>query len=75
MKYKNGSNIAAKANNPRCLRSTFSFNLKMKSIAVKKIVATTKRKNIVAVGLRLRYTWVDQMNDNPQIIMAITPAI
>ena len=47
----------------------------MKSIAVKKIVAITKRRNIVAVGFRLRYTCVDQMNDNPQIIMAITPAI
>ena len=47
----------------------------MKELAVKKIVATIKRRKMVVVGFRLSKTCVDQMNDNPQIIMATTPAI
>ena len=44
--------MAAKANNLRCSLWMRSLRRKVKSIAVKNIVATTKRRNMVAVGLR-----------------------
>ena len=75
MKYKKGSKSAASANNFMSFLLTFSYNLKIKRRLPKKILDIISRKKIVVVGFRYWKTCVDQINDNPQKTMAMTPLI
>lgn len=75
MKYKNGSKSAAMANNFRSFFSIFSNNLKTNSIEPKKILEIISLKKIVVVGFNDSKTWVDQIYDMPQKIIATTPPI
>ena len=61
------------ANNFKSFLLTFSNNLKMNNKVLKNTLEIINLKKIVVVGFNDVKTCVDQMNDKPQKIIAITP--